>query len=200
MNDSQKVTDTLGIALDRAKAMVNNTGVVGYGVATLTGPDGKVKECIPFHNLVTTAGDKWYAQAATAAAGGAAASPGAPNGMRLGTATTAVHKSTSGGASISSASYIATSNELFDSTVSAAAKTGTDTGWEVTYVTVWESGGGSLVNATIQEVSIVNDAATDTGAASATVANTYSRAVITNVNKAEGDTLTVTWKHLFLGA
>lgn len=196
MNENQRINDTLEIALQRAKGLVNNTGMVGYGVAVLRGPDGEIKQCEPFHNLVTTAGDKWYAQAAAAAAGGSAASPTTPNGMKLGSGSTAAAKSGAGGALVT---YISGSNNAFDSVPAASAVTGTDTGWEVTYVTTWAAGDATATPAGsgIEEVAIVNDQATD---ATSTAANTYSRAVITEVVKNAGDSLTITWKHKFLGA
>jgi hypothetical protein len=198
MQETQGIADTLEIALARARELVDGAGLVGYGVVEVRGADGVLKQVEPFANIVTTAGDQWYAQAAAAAAGGAAASPIKPNGMRLGTATTAAAKSGVGAASIASGSYITGSNNLFDSVPTAAAAVGTDQGWEVSYVTTWAA--GDSTNPTINEVSLVNDAGTDTGAASAAVANTYARAVVAAINKGASDSVTITWKHKFLGA
>jgi hypothetical protein len=197
MQEIQGIADTLEIALARARGLVDGTGMVGYGVVEVRGADGVLKQVEPFANIVTTAGDQWYAQAAAAAAGGAAASPVKPNGMRLGTATTTAAKSTTGAASISSGSYVTGSNNLFDSVPTAAA-VGGDTGWEVSYVVTWAA--GDATNASINEVALVNDAGTDTGAAAAAVANTYARAVVAAINKGASDSVTVTWKHRFLGA
>jgi hypothetical protein len=96
----------------------------------------------------TTAGKA--ANAAAEAAGGSAASPTAPIGMRLGTAATAAHKSTLGAASIATAAYIAGSYVAFDSAPAATAVSGTNTGWEVTYVTTWPA--GTATNAQVQRV------------------------------------------------
>ena len=52
-------------------------------------------------------------------------------------------------------------------------------------------------NGAITEVVIVNDQATN---ATSSAANTYSRALITSVNKGASDTLAITWNHTFLGA
>lgn len=193
MKDNQKVSDALEVALQRSRGLVEGAGMVGYGVAVLRDADGNIKQCEPFANLVTTAGDKWYAQAAAAAAGGSAASPTTPNGMKLGSGTNTTHKSTQYYASLQT--YISGSNVVFDSVPAASAVTGTDTGWEVTYVTTWPA--GTATNSAIVEVAIVNDRASD---ATSAVANTYSRAQISSVNKAAGDSLTITWKHKFLGA
>lgn len=171
-------------------------GIVGYGVAHLLDRDGKTKQLIPFTNLITTAGDQYYAQKGIV--GISPANPSAPtaaNGMKLGTATTAVHKSTAGAAAIASGGYIAGSNNAFDATFPSAAAVGGDTGWNATYKTTWPA--GDSTNATINEVAIVNDQATD---ATASVANTYSRAVISTVNKGASDALAITWNHKVLGA
>lgn len=176
---------------------VESMGIVGYGVATVCNAAGDVVQEVPFANLVTTAGDKWYAQAAAAAAGGAAASPGAPNGMKLGTGQTAAHKSTADAANIASGGYLSGSNNTFDVTTVASAVAGTDTGWQVKYECYWAD--GDVTSATIWEVALVNDAGTN---ATSTAANTYARVKLPTVvdKSGSGYTLRIAWYHKFLGA
>lgn len=165
----------------------------GFGVVHLMDGDGRTKLLIPFANLVTTAGDQYYAQKGIVGISPAAPSaPTAANGMKLGTSTTAAAKS-GGGAALGA--YITASNVAFDASFPASASAGGDTGWNMTYKTTWNA--GVATNATINEVVIVNDQGTN---ATSTAANTYSRAVITTVNKTSSDILAITWAHKILGA
>lgn len=175
------------------RRLPDRMGLKGFGVAHLLDEDGKTKELIPFANLVTTAGDQYYAQKGIV--GIAPASPSAPtaaNGMKLGTGTTAVAKSGAGAALVT---YKTASNVAFDSTFPSAAAVGGDGGWNATYKTTW--GAGVATDAALTEVVIVNDQGTN---ATTSAANTYSRALITSVNKTATDSLAVTWTHKFLGA
>jgi hypothetical protein len=165
----------------------------GFGIAELRDENGRLKEVIPFANLITTAGDQYYAQKGIV--GISPASPSAPtavNGMKLGTGTTAAAKSSTGAALVT---YKTGSNVAFDASYPQAAAVGGDTGWNATYKTTW--GAGVATDTALTEVVIVNDQASN---ATSTAANTISRAVISTVNKASGDTLAVTWNHKFLGA
>lgn len=194
MKENQRITDTMTVALDRARALSDGTSMVGWGVATLRGPDGAIKECQPFANLVTNRGDQYYALMGAAGVGTpAAAAPTLVNGMKLGTGTTAAAKS-SAGANI--VTYITDSNNAFDSAYPAVAAVGTDVGYNVTYQSTWAA--GDSTNSAITEVVICDDQATN--AAPTAVANVISRAIISAVNKAAGDSLTITWNHKFLGA
>jgi hypothetical protein len=179
-------------ALDQSRHL-DKVGIVGYGVAHLLDGDGRTKQLVPFANLITTAGDEYYAKKGIT--GISPANPSAPtaaSGMKLGQGSTAAAKSGAGAALVT---YISVSNNLFDTSFPAAAAVGGDGGWNVSYKTTWAA--GDVTNADIEEVVIVNDAATD---ATSTAANTYSRAVITQVNKTASDSLAVTWTHKFLGA
>jgi hypothetical protein len=184
-------------ALLEAHAMTrdlpNGMGMKGWGVAHLLGEDGRTKELIPFANLITTAGDQYYCQKGIVGISPAAPSaPTAANGMKLGTASTAAAKSSTGSVI---GTFITGSNVVFDATFPSSASAGGDTGWNATYKTTW--GAGVATNSTINEVAIVNDQATASAGSSAT---TYSRAVISTVNKGASDTLAITWNHKFLGA
>lgn len=192
MIENARISDALEIALGRARDLANGVALVGYGVAVLRGPEGNVKQVVPFANLVTDAGDQYYAKKAiTAIAPANATAPTAASCMKLGTNSTAVTKS---GANSALVTYLNASNVAFDSTYPQAAAVGTDQGWNAAYQTTW--GPGTATSANINEVVI----AVDNANATSTAANTISRAVISTVNKAAGDTLTITWNHKFLGS
>lgn len=187
------VRDALHEAWAMARQLPKDQGMVGYGIAHLIDGDGKTKQLIPFANLITTAGDEYYAKKGIV--GIAPASPSAPtaaSGMKLGTGGTAAAKSGAGAALVT---YETGSNNPFDSTFPSAAAVGGDTGWNATYKTTWAA--GDVTDGALTEVVIVNDAATD---ATSTAANTYSRALISSVNKTASDSLAITWNHKFLGA
>jgi hypothetical protein len=169
----------------------SNAKLSGQVNIRLVGSDGEVKLDRTVKNLITTKGDEYYAKLG---AGSNATPLTEVDAMKLGTATTAVHKSTAGGANIASGGYISGSNNAFDS-VTAAVVSG-DTGWKITYVASWAA--GDATNSSIQEVSIVNDVANNADGSAA--ANTISRALTGTINKAAGDSLTITWVHTFLGA
>jgi hypothetical protein len=192
--EESKITDALEVALQRARDLVGDKmGLVGYGVAELRDSEGRLKQVEPFANLITTAGDQYYAQKAIV--GISPANPSAPtaaNGMKLGTGSTAAAKSGAGAALVT---YKTASNVAFDATFPSASAVGGDGGWNATYKTTW--GAGVATDAALTEVVIVNDQGTN---ATSTAANTYSRAVISSVNKAAGDSLAITWTHKFLGA
>ncbi len=192
-NDATRITDTLVLALDRARELTSGLALVGYGVVTVHDEFGRLKECQPFANLITDAGDQYYSKKAIAAI--APASPAAPtaaNGMKLGTGTTAAAKAGAGGALVT---YKTASNVAFDATYPQAVDLGAGLGWNAVYKTTWVA--GIATDAALTEAVIVNDQATNL---TSTAANTYSRVVFTAVNKGAADTLAITWNHKFLGA
>jgi hypothetical protein len=184
--------DALHAAHDAASGLAGDgVGLVGYGVAHLMDGDGKTKLLVPFRNLITDAGDLYYA--GKAIVGISPANPSAPtaaNGMKLGTASTAATKTDAG-----LATYLTGSNVAFDSTYPQTANLGSTLGVNAVYKTTW--GAGVATSATINEVAIVNDQASNLDSSAA---NTYSRAVLTTVNKTASDSLAVTWNHKFLGS
>lgn len=192
MFEKNEVRDALYFAMERARDMVEGVGLVGFGTAVLLDGDGAEKQIVPFWNLITTAGDQYYAQKAIAAV--APASPSAPTAaacMKLGTGTTAAAKSSTGAALVT---YLTGSNAAFDATFPSAAAVGGDGGWNASYKTTWAA--GTATNSAITEVAICNDNANATSSA----ANTYARAVFTAINKTASDSLAITWTHKFLGA
>ena len=193
MFENSEMRDALFFAMEKARSLVEEgVGLVGFGVAHLLDGDGKTKELVPFHNLITTAGDQYYSQKAIAAI--APAAPSAPTAavcMKLGTGTTAAAKSGAGAALVT---YTTGSNAAFDATFPSAAAVGGDGGWNASYKTTWAA--GTATNSALTEVVIANDNAN----ATSTAANTYSRAVFTAINKTASDSLAITWTHKFLGA
>lgn len=192
-NSQSRISDALTVALERARGLVNGVGLVGYGIAELRGPDGELKQVVPFANLITTAGDEYYAKKGIT--GISPANPSAPtaaSGMKLGTGTTAAAKSGAGAALVT---YETGSNNPFDSTFPSAAAVGGDSGWNAVYKTTWAA--GDVTETALTEVVIVNDAATDLTSAEA---DTYARAVFSAINKGASDSLAITWTHTFLGA
>lgn len=173
-------------------AMSDGAGIVGYGVAHLRDGDGRTKLLVPFHNLITDAGDLYCAGKIVTAIGPLAPSaPTAANGMKLGTGTTAVAKSGAGGALVT---YLTASNVAFDTGYATTANLGAGLGVNAVHKTTWAA--GVATNAAITEAVIVNDQATN---ATTTAANTYSRALITSVNKTAADSLAITWNYKLLG-
>lgn len=186
--DRATLADQLHIAAAYARdPHADRCGIRGYGAWLLTDADGETRDAGTFGNLVTQVGDTYYGERA-AALGGA---PAVVTGMQLGTGTTTPSK-TGGGASIGTLV-----------TASLVALTGTPTSAlegsarRILYTAQWAA--GVATDDDISEVALVNQSTgTQTVApASATIA----RALLSpTVNKASGDTLTVTWAHELLGA
>lgn len=194
MQEQNAMRDTLRVALDMARDIsVDRLAVVGFGAAVLTDEFGDIKDVRPFANLITTAGDEYYAKKGIAGIAPAApAAPTAATGMKLGTGATAPTKS---GAAAALGAYITGSNLPFDATFPNATAVGGDGGWNANYKTSWPA--GTVTNAAIAEVVLVNDSGTN---ATSTAANTYARATFTAINKTASDSLAITWVHKFLGA
>lgn len=192
-SDRALVKDAARMAFSMAQEKENKLAIVGYGIVEHYDRNGRLKSVQPFANIITTAGDQYYAQKGIVGiAPAAAAAPTAAACMKLGTGVTAASKSGAGAAL--GATFIGASNKAFDATFPQAAAVGGDGGWNAIYKTTWNA--GEATNAAITEVVIANDNAN----ATSTAANSYSRTVISSVNKAAGDTLAVTWNHKFLGA
>ncbi len=193
LRDTQVIKESVIVALEQAKSLVDGLGIVGFGTVLLIGPDGRLKEVEPFANRITTAGDEYYVRRGAAGIGTPnIAQPTLMNGMKLGTGTTAASKSGAGAALVT---YLSGSNKLFDTSHPAIAAVGSDSGWNLAYKVTWAA--GEATNSAITEAVVVNDAATN---ATTTAANTLSRVVFSAKNKGADDTLAITWTHTFLGA
>lgn len=185
--------DALHAAHDAARGLVaDGVGLVGYGIAELIDEStGRTKLIVPFHNLITDAGDLYIAgKIITAIAPASASAPTAATGMKLGTSSTAATKTDAG-----MGTYLTASNQAFDSSYPQTANLGSTLGVNAVYKTTWAA--GTATSSTINEVAIVNDSSTN---ADSTAANTYSHAVLTTVNKTSSDSLAVTWNWKCLGA
>jgi len=154
--------------------------------------NGNLKDERRGGNLITDAGDLYYAGMAIALVTPAApAQPTKMTGMKLGTGVTAPSKAGAGAALVT---YIAASNKAFDATFPVTQNLGAGLGVNGQYKTTW--GAGVATNAAIAESVIVNDAGTD---ATSTAANTSHRITFTAINKTATDTLVITWNAKFLG-
>lgn len=173
------------------RRLTDGFAIAGWGVVTIRNADGRIARQFEFTNLVTTIGDQHAAKRV------AGISVTSPNGMKLGTGSTTPSKSGSGAAL---GTYESGTNVLFDSGFpTVTAMSGTDTGYLVTYQATWPSGTGPATG--LQEVAMVTDAETN---ATSSAANTIARAALL-VSGSPFDidatqTITVTWRHKYLGA
>jgi hypothetical protein len=189
MNTSE-LTDAWADAWARATSLV---GLVGYGVAELIDGDGRLVLAAPFANRITDVGDTYYAVAGVRTPVGAGAPSPFPNGMKLGTGTTAINKAAGTGMAL--AAYLTNSKALWDTSYPTTSVLGPNQGTNAIYKCTWAA--GTATNGAISEAVIVADAGTD---ATSTAANTFARALIGPINKTGTDQLVLTWNHTFLGA
>lgn len=197
MFESNSLKDDLRVSLTMARDLFDERrGFVGFGVAELFSPEGDRLQAVHFTNLITDAGDLYAAQAIIRGVGPAnpgAPSPGVPNGMKLGTGSTAVAKNGAGAALVT---YLSGSNVAFDASYAQTSNLGAGLGVTSVFKTTWAA--GVATNAALAEVAIVNDQATN---ATSTAGNTYARSVFgSTINKGASDTLAVTWAWKSLGA
>lgn len=193
MQNNVRTSDALVFAMQRERSLHNLTGLTGYINLYLFDRDNRLKQEEHVKNLITDAGDLYYAQKAIAAISPATPSaPTAMNGMKLGTGTTAVAKAGAGAALVT---YETGSNNPFDATYPQTNNLGSGNGVQARYVTTWSA--GDVTESALTEIVIANDANTD---ATSSAANTLSRAVFSAINKTASDTLVATWNHLFDGS
>lgn len=186
--DEATLADQLWHAAQYARATTEDRlGIIGYGAWILTGEDGETRDAGTFRNLITQVGDTYYAERA-AALGGA---PAVVTGMQLGTSSTAPAKTGAGAGIVTlvPASLVALSVTPVSSLQGSARR--------ILYTAAWAAG-VATANGIVEAALVNQSTGTQTVApASATV----SRALLDPlVNKAAGDTLTVTWAHQLLGA
>lgn len=178
--DGMKIAET--VELVRGRDDVDDLSILGYGTVEVIGPDGKVKQSVDFHNLVTDVGDLFYANRAIGAA------VTALTGMQIGSGTTVAAKAGAGGAMVT-----LLAGQAFDATYPQVNNPGAGLGVEVVYRATYAAGVGT---GTVNEVVITNG----TIGTASTVAQTISRVVLgTGVAKAAGDSLAVTYRTLLKG-
>jgi hypothetical protein len=184
------VSDEVGTA-DVAEVK-EESAFTGSVLIQLFDENGNLKDERRAGNLITDAGDLYYAGMAIALVTPAApAQPTKMTGMKLGTGSTAVAKAGAGAALVT---YISGSNNPFDASFPATQNLGAGLGVNGQYKTSWLA--GDVTNAAITEAVIVNDAGTD---ATTTAANTAHRIIFTAINKTASDSLVITWNAKFLG-
>jgi hypothetical protein len=169
------------------KNKIDRSGIKGEVTVTLTSADGRTVRRQTVRNLVTQVGDEYYGERAA----GISSPPGQVTGMRLGTGTTAAAKTGAGAAIVT---YISGSNQAIDGSFPTSALSGSSR--RITWEAAWIA--GDSTNSAITEAVITNESPlTDV---TGTAANTIARVTFSAVNKAVGDTLTITWAHDLLGA
>lgn len=183
-HEAARITDTVEVTAGYQREPHETvTTMSGRGVATLTGPDGEVKQVVHFDNLITQVGDQVYGEL-----GSGAASPNAPTGMRLGTGGATAASKTGAGAAI--VTYVSGSAIGFSATFPQSALQGSAR--RITYQSVWAAGVATANG--IDEAAITNE--TGPTDVAGTAANTTARAVLSPVvNKGASDTLTISWTH-----
>lgn len=170
--------------------MQDGTGIRGQVTIRLIGPNGNIKHEETIKNLITTAGDQYYAEAGADGVAGFSKSKADPTGMKLGTGTTAATKS---GVASALVTYETASNQLFTTNASSVSAVGTDVGYKIAYSCTWPA--GDVTETALTEAVIVNDAGTDL---TSSAANTYARVVFSAINKGASDSLVINWTHTFL--
>jgi len=179
---------------DPADLEIVGSAFTGSVLIQLIDQDGNVKDERRAGNLITDAGDLYYAGMAIALVSPQApAQPTKMTGMKLGTGVTAASKS-GAGATLGAGLYITGSNNPFDTNWPVTQNLGAGLGVNGQYKTSWLA--GDVTNAAISEAIICNDAATD---ATSTAANVAHRITFTAINKLSTDTLVITWNAKFLG-
>lgn len=192
-SESNTMKDGITFVMDRRKSFYECCTITGAVTLELRGPNGDVKERRVCKNLITDAGDLYYATKNIVGISPAnATAPTAASGMKLGTGTTAAAKSGAGSALVT---YLTASNQAFDATYPMTSNLGAGLGVTAKYQVTYAA--GTATNSALTEAVIVNDAGTN---ATSTAANTISRLVFTAINKGASDTLTVSWEHKNLGA
>ena len=193
MSDQSALRDSFSTALDMAREMTRDrVGIVGYGVIEHRGPDGTLLLSRPFANMITTVGDQYYAQQAIAGIPPVNSTGAATKitGMQIGSSIASGPSKSGAGAALGGYLF----GKAFDAGYPTATAVGGDTGWQATYLTTFAAAQGT---GTVVEAVITNTGTITTLSASA---NTIARIGTGTIAKAAGDSLAITWRHVFLGA
>lgn len=178
MLDSLRFGDELIAQMDRPRVVGDKLGVYGQIIAELRSPEGLLISRQITHNLITAVGVQGYMGQILATG-----KPALPNGIKLGTGSTAV---TSSGAGAALTTYLAGSNKAFDATYPTVVS------GVATYKATFGPGAATSASP-ITEVALVTDSASN---ATSTAANTWARALLAGIAlKGDEDTLSITWTH-----
>lgn len=190
MDSLNKMSDAFITAMDMARDLPRDgMGIVGYGIVELIGPDGEIKQEVPFANLITDAGDLYYAKLGIVGVSPAlAVAPTLLTGMQIGSGATAVAKVGAGGAMVALLAGV-----VFDATFPSTNNLGSLLGVEAVYKTTFPAGTGT---GTVAEAVVTTGAIGTASVAANTVARILTGAIV----KASTDALAITWRHKFLGA
>ena len=164
-------------------------GLYGFGIAVLRDGDGRVAQVEPFCNLITDVGDEFIACKVGNGIHSQTISYTNPDGMKLGTAATAVAKNSTGSWIATTTDYVSGSNNAFDAGSPTATVVSAGNGWTTNFQTTWAAGDST---ATIQHAEICNNQASDAG--HTTAANTLAITTFSAITKTASDSLTITWK------
>lgn len=200
--DDRQLDEVLHEGLVLARELpTDGLGMKGYGFAELRDESdrvwskvlgrevGRLKQLVPFANIITDSGDLYYAGMGIALVPPAApAQPTKATGMQIGSGSTAAAKAGAGGAIVT-----LLAGQAFDATFPSTSNLGASLGVNMVYKTTYAAGTGtgSVTEATIT---------TGTIGTASTVANTVSRVVFTAIPKGAADSLAITWNHKNLGA
>ncbi len=188
-SEQSLIHDAVRTALRMGHDIADGISIVGFGVAEVFDGDGRLKQLVPFANLITDYGDEYYTRK-----GAAVSAPATVTGMRLGTGTTAVAKNGAGAAIVT---YVTASQIAIDGGFPTAASKGAGLGWRAAFQSTWAAG---VATATGIAEAVVTNESPLTNVAGA-VGNTLSRALLSPVvNKGASDSLVITWNHDQLGA
>ena len=183
------LSDEFVAALDMARDLKHDgVGLIGFGTLQLLDGDGREKLHVPFANLITDAGDLYYATKAISGVSPAnVAAPTAVTGMQIGSGTTAPAKSGSGAAMVT-----LLAGRAFDSGYPQIVNLGAGLGVNAVHRATYPAGTGT---GSVTEATITSGTVTS----ASTTANTVSRVTFTAIPKAAADSLVLTWNHKFLG-
>jgi hypothetical protein len=181
--DSTRLGDNLATAAGYGRPTDDVSFVRGHGTVEVFGPDGELKQSVPFTNLITQVGEQLYGER-----GAGITTLAVPTGMALGTGSTAVAKTGAGAALVAGTSGSA---QAFDGSFPASSIPGTVR--RIQYKVTWAAGTATATG--LNEVVIQNGTATVVPTNAATT-NIISRALLSPVvNKGASDSLAVTWNH-----
>lgn len=181
--DTTRLGDDLATAAGYQRPGTDTSFVHGHGVLELFGPDGELKQRVPFTNLITQVGEQMYGER-----GAGITTTAVPTGMQLGTGTSGATKT---GATSTIGTLVASSLVALDNSTPTSSLSGASTR-RITYHVTWAAG-TATANA-IAEVVLTNQS---TGTQTAVPqANSISRALLSpTVNKGASDSLAITWNH-----